>query len=494
MRRCSMRCAAACIVLLLCSAGLHGELKKDAEELSVKADEFMNAAETKDAGAQRDEALQKARVLLEKAVGLYAKYMEEHPAEAGVLSSKLIEINAKILWCNKLTTSDFDLSKVPPAGKIMGRDLPETASDSWSVSKITSEYINKLPDDAERTRNEGNVIAFLHTISSYAKRRMFMEAKFLCMKRLNESHSGIPVRLIKQVLTELGHIDMFIQDVYSTALEMKGRELTDAKTVSQQELKGKVNRFNRGILYINVDTGEDDTALAAGIPLLKMDDAFLVQNVKNKSKTVMAGIASLYLLEGNTGVTENVVRRMATIEGKPNDIGPLLLRVQAFRAIQQKEQAHEDQVSARQYIQNKLALAVSCFKQGRFDKTLTYISYILRTSQGKEEFLKPSSEKCKELSGLSLAQLTKQAIENCKICKGSREMTCPTCHGKGIIRWLLGKEQTCTICGGEKKVECTHCKHRLASARNKKMLEKLSEILGETKEEQQKEPESDVDR
>ena len=185
MRRYVSVFTAVCILLFFYSTGLYGELKKDAEELTKKADEFMNIADTKGAGPKRDEALQKARVLLVKTVGLYSKYIEDHPAEAGVLSSKLTEINAKILWCYKLTSDSFDLSKVPSAGQIIGRELPETSSDSWSVAKITPEYINKLPDDAGRTRNESNVITFLHTVSSYVKRRMFMEAKFLCMGELS---------------------------------------------------------------------------------------------------------------------------------------------------------------------------------------------------------------------------------------------------------------------------------------------------------------------
>jgi len=494
MKKRYVLCAAACAVLLLCSSMLHGELKHTAEDLAKKAEEHMNAAETAEAGPQRDVQFQKARVLLEKAAGLYSAYINEHPAEAGILSSKLAEINAKILWCNKLTSNGFNASAVPNAAQIMGKTLPDLPSDSWSLSTITSEYIKNLPGDTQRTRNEGNVIAFLHTISSYVKRRMFMAAKFLCMKRLHEPHTGIPVRLIKQVLTELGYIDCLMQDVYSRALELKGKRLTDAKTISHQKLHGMIKRFNRGILYINVDTGEDDTACAAGIPLVKMDNEFLVQNVKHKTKMVMAGIAALYLLEGDTGTTENVTRRMVTLTGNPEDIGPLLLRIQALRAIQQKEQAHENELDARRYIENKCALAASCFKQGRFDRTLTYISYILRRSGGKEEFIKPCSQQCEELCGMSLAKLTKAAIESCSVCKGARKMACPTCLGKGVIGWLAGKERTCPTCGGEKEVECTHCKHRLESEKNKKMHTQLCEILGETEEEQQEEPESDVDR
>lgn len=481
------------VFLLLYAALLHGDLKKDADALTEKAEEHMNRAEMKQPGPRRDEHYQKARVLLEKAAALYSAYMKDHTAEGSLLSTKLTEINAKILWCNKFTSDRFDISALPSAEKIMGRDLAEGSGIVQSLSALTPEYIRNLSDDG-RARNEKNVVTFLQMLSAYAKRRMLTQAKLLCMNRLKDPHCGIPVRLIKQVLRELEHIEDFIQDVYGRAMEMNGTKLTDASTVTDRTLKGTVSRFDRGILYVNINTDERDTALSAGIPLVHMDNRFLVNNVKTRSKKVMAGIASLYLLEWNTMGSETVVRRMADTEGNPDDLGPLLLRVQAVRAIQHKRQARRDKEDTLRFILSKTGLAVSCFKQERYDTTLSYICRIFRRSGEKAEFLSASSEKCKSLCNLTLPEFTKKAIESCSVCKGTRKMPCPTCNGKGVIRWLLEDERTCPTCKGEKTVECTHCKHRLESEKYKKMLAGITEILKPDEEETGREPDSDVDR
>jgi hypothetical protein len=481
----------------VCSLHLYAGPKEDAQKAVQTANAFLKRSEEISAGDERNKCLQNARILLEKALALYSDYIEKNPKKAGVLQPVLTRINSQIFWCNKFTTITYDPKKQKPAEELIKETpaYPEKKQDEeYKPSEPVieeepdTEQIEETPEketpgtepEKKIPQDEDQIKLFIEQLAALTKYRRLVEARQLCKRKLTDKNSGIPKNLIEQVLNELAYVDIFILSVFDKAAELKGEPIPYAETIARSRIEGVVNRFDQGILYIDMPgTGENNKKIKveAGIPLLQMNDAFLVTNIKERNKEIMAGIASFYLLEGKTGYAESIFRKISIQKGKPRNIQPFLKRIETINSWTAAKRAHENEKALKRSLDYSFTRMISYYKIGKQDKALTYIAAIVKKSEGDLTYLLPLSNQCRTETGLYLPELAEKLVYECPACNNSRKVICPFCKGKGTIQFMGGKPVTCTSCKGQKYVECSECKKRINSPKNKELIRTLRNIF-----------------
>ncbi len=470
-------------LLVFAAVSVFAGIREDADRCYRTAQLLIAKSNDYPAGPRKNECMQKAVKLLDHALELYDRYLEQHPEEIGALEDRITEINANRFWCNRLTTLTFNKSSIPPVEKILqeegvslsGEDEGEEDKApprpkleeimAQSKTPLTKEEARKIAVD--RMKRD-----FLDKISSLVSRRLIANARIQCKRMLRYKETGIPPEFFNQILLELDYVEIFLSSVFDSAMQMNGKKLTLAKTIHNLSVEGVVQKFDKGLLHITME----GKGIEMGIPLFTFDDGFLLRNVSRRTKDVMTGIGAFFLLEGRLDYAKNTFTKIAGMEGEPSNLTPFLDHMKQIEAVQTKVAEKEYDEAAMKFAERSLETALKRMKRKDYDGALKYIHKLYEKADENMDILLSVSNIAYKETDQYLPELVTELVEGCPKCGKTREIECPSCKGAGRYK-VRGKYKWCPACKGEAKVPCPYCKKRMEDKSNQKLLTDLRRLF-----------------
>lgn len=479
---------AAVIIFTGFTAAAFGNLGAEAD-LYVKAGNiFMEKSGKISSGPARNNLFQRARVCFERAIELYNLHLEKEPGDAAELMPLITELNSRRFWCNKSTTLVYNHASTPAPEKALteaGLDpsMIEKArggSEGPRLEDLIGEPEPLSPEEAKKLADRKKTAAFTRRIASYIKSRRIVEARFLCRRAIRKPSMGVPRDLAEQILQEIEYVERFLASVYLKADKLVGTHLRHEKLVNgRTAISGVITKIDRGKLHIQVMTrkSDSDAGLSIGVPLLNFNDLFLVRNISTRSKPVLTGVGSFYMLQGNSARAGKVFDSIRSMKGDPADLAPFVSRSKSMAKLNRFTASEKDTEKTTALIRKETATAVRFYKAELYDRALRSISRIMKASKYRLEYLVPVSKQVKEDTGKYLPEFVQALVHGCPKCKGTRQMMCPNCRGTGRIKVSMSTYRWCPLCKGEGKVPCTYCRKRLKNKTYLGYITKLRELF-----------------
>jgi len=450
---------------------------------------FMEKSSKISSGPARNNLFQRARVCYERAIQLYYLHLEKVPADASRLMPLITELNSRRFWCNKSTTLVYNHASTPtPEQALKESGLDASMIEEARGGSVEGPKLEDLlgepeplsPEEAKKLADQKKTAEFVKRIESYIKSRRIVEARFLCRRAIRKPSMGVPRDLAEQVLREIGYVEQFLASVFDKADTLVGTRLRNEMLVTgRASISGLIKNIENGKLHIDVmsKSSDSDAGLSIGVPLLNFNNLFLIRNTAKRTKPILTGIGSFYLLQGDSDHAGKVFDSIASMKGDPADLNPFISRLKNIAALTAPEKKDQLSEKAAYLISKETVSAIKSYKRQKYDAALSSIGRILEASNFDIKYLLPVSKKTKEHTGKYLPEFVQALVEECHVCKGTRLMTCPNCKGRGRVRAGMGKYRWCPLCKGEGKAECIFCRKRLHNKTYQGYIEKLRSLF-----------------
>ncbi|MFC1582356.1 hypothetical protein ACFL4W_02335 [Planctomycetota bacterium] len=504
------------IILILFSTGVMASAKSDADRLVRKASALLKETKGMAASLGRDTKLQEAARQYEEAVALYEKHIEEYPREAAALDNRLTQINSQIFWCNKLTTMAYYNAKEaeearnrPPAARPAPKPTPRPAVEE-PVSEDDAFFLMPPPARDEEDEEEPGPEAepdlepepeaepeaepepaaeivpdadaqteFLIQIAKLAGKRRFYKIREICTRMLKTPEPGIPPELPQAILDELKYVDAFLTSVFDKLMDPGDIPIIHYQQDGGRRTKMVFKSLEEGLVQMDIVEGSSRDSIQMSVPLLGMDHTFFVKNIARRTKDVMAGMASFYLLETQTGLARQYLDIASGMEGEPADLKPVWDHLKLLTSAARDKALAVAEAKRRKDMARWMASANKAYLKHDYDAAFKNVKRIMAKAKLNKEYLQPVSDQCKELTGKNLQGFTRTLMQECLKCKGKRNITCINCKGKGTVKTVLGKggQVPCPLCKKSKRITCPYCKDRMSSEKAAKVIEEIKETL-----------------
>ncbi len=476
------------VILVCCATAVFADLRAEGDLYVKAANIFMEKSSAIASGPERNSLFQKARVLFERAIELYNLHLEKNPGDAGQLTPLITELNSRIFWCNKSTTAVYNKSATPSpeeAFKESGLSpslIEETRGGESAVmlEDLLGEPEPLSPEEAKKLADKKKTADFLADIADLVSNRRTVEAKFLCKRAIRKPSMGIPRPLAEEILVELGYVEQFMGSVFAKSDKLVGTKVVNENLLNRQgAINGVITQVDGGMIHIDIDPEgmPHGTQLSIGVPLLSFSDMFLLRNTENRTKNIMTGIGSYFLLKGDTLRAKRVFVSLTDKKGDPEDMSPFISRANVVVELNRFRETEEQTANITGTLEKETEDLLEYYERMKADRGFKCVGRILDLSKGKIEYLLPVSKTVHEKTGMYLPEFAQALVYRCSACGGKKTVACPRCGGKGSYKVSMAKRRWCPQCKGEGTVPCPQC---LAREKDKKIqgyIEKLREIF-----------------